>query len=117
VAAFARPVTAGEGVAYYRPILSATLVADARLGDTTPAQFHRTNVFLHGLNAALVYLLLALYTGSLPAALIGALLFAMHPIQGQAVALILGRNDELLVAPVVGMLIADELGRRSGRRF
>jgi Flp pilus assembly protein TadD len=115
-AAFGRPVVAGEGVSYYRPVLSATLVADAQLGDTSPRQFHRTNVILHGVNAGLICLALAIYTGSLWASVVGALLFAMHPMQGQAVGLILGRNDELLVAPVVGMLIADELGRRSGRR-
>jgi tetratricopeptide (TPR) repeat protein len=113
--AFRRPVTAGEGVAYYRPILSATFVADAKLGDAGPQRFHRTNVLLHGLNAALLCLALALYTGSVWASVCGALLFAMHPIQGQAVGLILGRNDELLVAPVLGMLIADELGWRSRR--
>jgi Flp pilus assembly protein TadD len=116
VAAFGRAVVAGEGVSYYRPVLSATFVADAQLGDTSPRQFHRTNVLLHGVNAGLVCLALAIYTGSLWASVVGALLFAMHPMQGQAVGLILGRNDELLVAPVVGMLIADELGWRSGRR-
>jgi tetratricopeptide (TPR) repeat protein len=117
LSAFGRAVTAGEGVAYYRPVLSATFVADAKLGGAGPERFHRTNVLLHGLNAALVCLVLALYTGSLWASVVGALLFAMHPIQCQAVGLILGRTDELLVAPVVGMLIANEIGGRTGRRF
>ena len=116
VTAFGRPAIAGEGVAYYRPVMIASFVADARLGGVDPRTFHRTNVLLHGVNVALIALLLALYTGSLWAAGIGALLFGLHPIQCQAVALILGRNDELLVPPIVGMLIADELGSRYGRR-
>jgi tetratricopeptide (TPR) repeat protein len=107
---------AGEGVAYYRPILIASFVADAQLVGTEAAAFHRTNVVLHAVNAALVVLLLTAYGCNLWAAGIAALLFGLHPIQCQAVALILGRNDELLVAPIVGMLLADELLPRRGWR-
>jgi hypothetical protein len=40
-------------------------------------------------------------------------LFAVH-LQMQAVALVLGRNDEMLLSPVAAMLIADELCERRG---
>ncbi len=114
-AAFGRAATAGEGVAYYRPIMIASFVVDAKLFGLEARSFHRSNVLLHGLNVALVVLLLVAYGCQLWAAAIAALLFGLHPLQCQAVALILGRNDLQLVAPVVVMLIADEVLRRRGR--
>lgn len=115
IAAFGRAATAGEGVQYYRPIMIATFVADSRLtnGFEAPA-FHRTNVLLHGLNVVLIALLLAALGCGPWGTAIGAALFGLHPLQIQAVALIFGRNDILLVPPIVGMLLADELVRRRG---
>jgi tetratricopeptide (TPR) repeat protein len=113
--AFKRAATAGEGVAYYRPIMIATFVADAKLFGFEAPVFHRTNVVLHGLNVGLIVLTLVAYGCELWAAGIAALLFGLHPLQSQAVALILGRNDLLLVLPVAAMLLADEIVRRRGR--
>jgi tetratricopeptide (TPR) repeat protein len=117
IAGFRRPVLANLGVGYYRPILTATFVADFQRAGADPAAFHQTNVALHAVNAALVCVLLWLLTRVLWASVVGALLFAVHPLQGQAVALVLGRNDLLLIPPVVAMLIADELAERGGRRL
>ena len=116
VTGFGRPVTANVGVGYYRPILTATLVADYQLGGADPKVFHRTNVLWHALNAAVVLMMLFVFTGDVAAAAVGAALFAVHPLQVQAVALVLGRNDELLLPPVAAMLVADELCERHGRR-
>ena len=44
-------------------------------------------------------------------------LFGLHPLQCQAVALILGRNDVQLVTTVALMLVADEVVRRRGRPY
>ena len=55
-AAFGRAATAGEGVAYYRPIMIATFVVDAKLFGLEAPSFHRTNVVLHGLNVGLIVL-------------------------------------------------------------
>lgn len=117
IAGFRRPVLANAGVGYYRPILTATMVADYQRAGADPVQFHRTNVVLHAVNAGLVALLLWMLTGHLGAAVVGALLFAVHPLQGQAVALVLGRNDLLLIPPIVAMLIADVLAERGGRHL
>jgi protein O-mannosyl-transferase len=114
-AAFGRAATVGEGVAYYRPIMIGTFVVDAKLFGLEAPVFHRTNVVLHGLNVALVLLVLVAYGCHLWAAAIAALLFGLHPLQCQAVALILGRNDVLLVPPIALMLVADEVVRRSRR--
>ena len=83
-----------------RIVLMSSLIVDRQVGGGEPAAFHRTNVALHGVNTAVVWLLLAAFGASALAASLGALLFGAHPIQAQAVALLLGRNDLLLLAPV-----------------
>lgn len=105
--AFSRPVVDSKDVGYYRPLLIASYVADRNLWGKNPGPFHRTNVALHALNVSLVCLVIFAAIGSLPGAAAGALLFAVHPIQCQAVALLLGRNDLLLVPPIAVMLLAD----------
>ncbi len=118
VAAFGRAATAGEGVQYYRPVMIASFVADSRLSNGFDARvFHRTNVLLHAANVVLVALLLTALGSGPWAAGIGALLFGVHPLQTQAVALIFGRNDLLLIPPIVGMLVADALVRRRAPRL
>ncbi len=116
-AAFGRAATAGEGVAYYRPIMIASFVVDAKLFGFEAPVFHRTNVLWHGVNVALVVLVLVAYGCRLWAAAIAALLFGLHPLQCQAVALILGRNDVQLVTTVALMLVADEVVRRRRPRL
>ena len=115
IAAFGRAATAGEGVQYYRPIMIASFVVDSRLTNGFEAPvFHTTNVLLHGLNVLLIALLLAALGCGPWGTAIGAAIFGLHPLQTQAVALIFGRNDLLLIPPIVGMLLADELVRRRG---
>lgn len=114
-AAFGRAATAGEGVAYYRPLMISTFVVDARLFGFDAPAFHRTNIVMHAVNVALMVLLLVAYGCALVPAAMAGLLFGLHPLQCQAVALIFGRNDLMLVPPVVAMLVADEVVRRRGR--
>ncbi|MCC6848341.1 MAG: tetratricopeptide repeat protein [Deltaproteobacteria bacterium] len=107
-AAFGRAAIAGEGVAYYRPIMIASFVVDAKLFGLDASSFHRTNVVLHSANVGLIVLALAAFGCGAWTAAIAGLLFGLHPLQCQAVALILGRNDVLLVPPILAMLVADE---------
>lgn len=116
-AAFGRAATAGDGVAYYRPLMIASFVVDAKLFGLDAASFHRTNVFLHGINVGLIVAALAVFGCSIGTAAIAALAFGLHPLQSQAVALILGRNDLLLVPPIVVMLVGDERLRRTRPRL
>ena len=94
-----------KGASYYRPILMASYFIDRQFWGLDPTGFHLTNVVLHGLVTGLVCVLAYAYFDNLAAAAIGALLFALHPIQAQSVSLILGRNDLLLALPVVAMLL------------
>ncbi|MCP3982645.1 MAG: tetratricopeptide repeat protein [bacterium] len=103
---------------YFRPLLTASYVLDHVRYGLDPRAFHRTNVWLHALNVALVWsLLFALTNARLPATF-GALLFAAHPLQVQAVAWITGRNDMLLLAPLILAFHAHRAWARSsgGRR-
>ena len=86
----------------YRPVTSLSLAIDWRLGGGKPLLFHTVNVALH---VAVVALVLALASLVLPpaAAVVAALLFAVHPVHAEAVANVVGRA-ELLAA--VGYLAA-----------
>lgn len=79
----------------YRPVRTFTYALNYWLGGTNPFGFHLFNVLSHGLNAGLVFLLLWQLTRSRWVCGIGALFFAVHPVQTAAVAYISGRKDLL----------------------
>lgn len=72
----------------YAPLTYSLWALLSALFGPTPWVFHLTNVALHAVNACLVFLLLRdlLDETDAGAALAGALVFAVHPIQTEAVA-------------------------------
>jgi tetratricopeptide (TPR) repeat protein len=68
----------------------------------TPGPFHVLSILLHSVAAAFLFLLLRELTGGGRAAWAGAMLFAIHPIQVEAVAWIAPTNG--LVCGAFGML-------------
>jgi tetratricopeptide (TPR) repeat protein len=81
-----------------RPLREVTFLLDHALFGLNPAGYHIQNIFWHGLNAALLFLLcLRLQTGKIVAAG-AALLFLVHPLQVEVVANISHRKDSLVVA-------------------
>ncbi len=81
----------------FRNVASVTFAVDWYRGRGTPAPFLQTNLLLHAANALLVLLLLAHLSGGrvdVPAAAAAAL-FALHPIQVQAVTYIVQRSTLL----------------------
>ena len=86
----------------YRPATTLSFALDWALGGGRPALFHATNVLLHAVVTALVLALAARLLGA-GAALVAALLFAVHPVHVEAVASVVGRA-ELLAA--LGYLVA-----------
>lgn len=81
---------------YYRPLVIASFMADTVAGGGAPGFFHATNAVLHAFVAVLALgLLRGLGAGS-DAAFAGALIFAVHPLDAQAVYWIPGRNELLL---------------------
>jgi len=90
----------GEGT-LYRPVTIATLTAEWRLWGESPVGYHVVNVLLHALASVLVLALLARFV-SLPAALAGAVVFAVHPVHVEAVANVVGLSELLAAAAVLG---------------
>ncbi|MGB8226787.1 MAG: tetratricopeptide repeat protein [Sedimentisphaerales bacterium] len=91
-----------------RPVMLLSLILDSVLWGKTPFGYHLINLLLHSLCSAMVFILLyGLFNrlfpqnkrniGSLWAAFIGALIFAIHPINSEAVCVVTFRED-LLVA-------------------
>ena len=82
--------------------------------------FHLVNVTLHAANAVMLFLLASRIGGpsvSRFAALLPALLFAVHPVQTEAVTYISGRSASLMAFFYLGSLLAYLRGRERGSRF
>lgn len=82
-----------------RPLLMASYWINAHVAGGDTSQYHWWNVFIHFLNATLVYFilrkLLELAAAPPVLALFAAGLFLLHPVQSEAVAYIAGRSDAL----------------------
>jgi tetratricopeptide (TPR) repeat protein len=84
------------GSDYYRPLVTWSLALDRAVYGEAPWGYHLTNLLVHAGNVLLVFLLLR--DLGLPfAGGAGAVLFAVHPVQVEPVAFVLGRTDLLAV--------------------
>ncbi|MGD0675656.1 MAG: tetratricopeptide repeat protein [Polyangiaceae bacterium] len=81
---------------YYRPLVTVSYALDARWSGVRPFGYHLTNVVLDVLASLLCCVLLRAVGFDRVLASLGALLFAVHPALGAAVAWVPGRNDLLL---------------------
>lgn len=79
----------------FQPLTMASLWIDQVIGHGDIATFHRTNLFLHGANVLLVFLLARRILGGVAPAVFVALLFGLHPIQVESVAWIAERKTLL----------------------
>ena len=95
-ALFAR---AGDGV---RPLLKASYTLNWTLG----GGFQALNIALHAANAALLFLIGKILFRNPSAALVAALLFALHPAQTEAVSYVSGRSSSLMALFYLGALLA-----------
>jgi hypothetical protein len=112
-----------------RPVLKLSYAANHASG-LGLAGFHAVNVLVHAVNAALVLLLLrALARRGSPEAplddavpddavpLCGALLFALHPVQTEAVTYVSGRSASLAALFILASALVWLAGRDGGRRW
>ncbi len=84
---------------YYRPLVELSFYLDNVLWGMEPSTMHLENILLHCANSLVVYLLARRIscddeTPVIP--LLAALLFALHPVNVEAVAWIAGRTDPLI---------------------
>lgn len=82
--------------------------------------FHFVNVGLHAANAVMLFLLASWIGGpsvSRFAAVLPALLFAVHPVQTEVVTYISGRSVSLMAFFYLGSLLVYLRGRERGSRF
>ena len=86
----------GSGESSYRPVVTTSYFIDYSLWKLNPFGYHLTNLFLHIFNVILLYLLLNLIVKNKKIALLVSLLFALHPVNAEAVNCISFREDLLV---------------------
>ncbi|HXB53196.1 MAG TPA: tetratricopeptide repeat protein [Vicinamibacteria bacterium] len=80
---------------YWAPLTVFSRMVDIELFGLNPAGHHLTNLLLHALNAALLFLVLEGMTGAGWRSAFVAALFAVHPLRVESVAWITERKDVL----------------------
>lgn len=103
--------------AHYVPLTMLSLAADFHFWGLDPAGYHLANVLLHTASAVLACVFLWPITPSLGAATVAALIFAVHPVQMEAVSLAIQRKTVLSGALFFLTLIAFLRWRRTGSRL
>lgn len=99
---------------FYRPIGQLTFALDSAMWGMNPFGFHLTNLLLHLACTAMAWRL-ALRLFGVPAyALATAVVFALHPVHGEAVMWISGRFDLLVCACVLASVLSYLKWRDSG---
>lgn len=104
---FASPyaVTRERGTGNYRPVVVATYALDYALWGERGAGFHATNLAIHLMVVALVYLsALRLWNADVPA-LVAATWMALHPINAEAVNYLTARSSTLAALFVLAALL------------
>lgn len=99
----------------WHPLTWFSLMLDTQLWGTEPGSYHATGVLIHGINAALVFILLHRLTGSHARSAATAALWAMHPLRVESVTWIAERKDVLCVMFGLASLIAYERYARTAQ--
>jgi Tfp pilus assembly protein PilF len=84
-----------QGKPAYRPIRSASYAFDYALSGLDPWGYHLSNITYHALSAIVVFLIARTLFNQTGLALFTAILFAVHPVQTEAVTYLSGRRDVL----------------------
>lgn len=79
----------------YHPLVTAIFSLEYHLFGLNPFPYHLHSLILHLINGWLVFFLFYRMSDRIPVALVGSLLFLVHPLQVQAVAWISARKDLL----------------------
>src|SRR5574340_1292842 len=85
-----------ELLPYYRPLTILTFLIEERLHGLSPFPMHLVNILLHAANSFLVYRLAWALGRDHYASLLAGLLFAIHPVNTEAVDFLSGGRNTLL---------------------
>jgi hypothetical protein len=102
---------------YYRPLSRATYLLDYRIAGMNPAWYHGVNVLIHLGNVILLYLVCIRLLPDKAAALVAALIFAVHPANSEAVNFISARNTLLALFFSLASFLAFLEARGMGKRL
>jgi Flp pilus assembly protein TadD len=101
-----------SGTAYYRPLQTISYMADYQLWGLNPFGYHLTNLLLHLGCVLLLWTALRQCGAGQVASLAVAAVFAVHPVNANAVSYIAGRADPLCFAAMLSALNLFILYRR-----
>jgi len=107
-----------HGAGQWRPLVIVAFSVDWQLSGGNPVWLHAVNVAWHALASGLLVPVLAAYV-PVPAALAGALVFAVHPVHVEAVANLVGRAEPMTAVFLMLAILAARTARRrrhDGRR-
>src|SRR5215467_1778125 len=105
----------GQASHYYRPLVTLSFFLDMQVWGLRPFGFHLTSVLAHvAVTLAVLAVARRLMDGEL-APMIGALVFALHPLHTESVSFVSGRTDILAAAFFLLALLAYDRGRDEGR--
>jgi tetratricopeptide (TPR) repeat protein len=80
---------------YWHPLTWLSIMADVELFGMDPGWHHVSNVFLHTLNAVLLFWILLRMSGAMGQSFFVSLLFALHPLHVESIAWAAARKDVL----------------------
>lgn len=81
--------------ANWHPMTWLSLMLDHHLYGSNAGGYHLTNLIFHIINTLLLYIVLAMMTGSVYRSVVVAALFALHPLHVESVAWVTERKDVL----------------------
>lgn len=95
---------------YYQPLTMLSLMLDAALAGQPAAeldafQFHLTNILLHAITTAMVFLAMRMTVGGIAAPMLAALIFGLHPVQVESVSWISQRKTLLATPLAIGAIM------------
>lgn len=106
---------AGTDSGYYRPLMLLSLAVDRALFGLSPVAHHAHSVLWHLATVAALWGLARRLVGP-TAALMAAAVFALHPVQIEAVTLIAARNDAMAAsATLFALTLLDDARDAEGR--
>jgi predicted TPR repeat methyltransferase len=104
-----------EGGVSYRPLVMVSYGLNYWWGATNPVGYHVVNIALHVLASLLVVLLGWNLSGHSAAAVLGGLVFALHPIHTEAVNYMTARSSMLYGAAALAVVVGFIRFRATGR--